>query len=75
MFPYHLCEANHGAILCVFFALDLPETLDKLVFYDCLLSALLKVVVLWIYKFDIQACKLYPTSLRCQVCYLLKGVS
>ena len=49
MFAYHLCEAHHGAILCVFFTLDLSVTPNKLVFYDCLLSTLLKVVVLWIY--------------------------
>ena len=75
MFTYHLCKAHHGTTLCVFFTLDLSEALDKLVFYDCLLSVLLKVVVLWIYKFDIQACKLYLTSLRWPVHYILKGVS
>ena len=53
--------------------LDLSEAPDNLIFYDCLLSALLKVVVLWIYKFDIQACKLYPTSFRWPVRYIFKG--
>ena len=46
--------------MCLF-TLDLSEALDKHVFYDCLLSTLLKVAVLWmkvavlwIYKFDIS---------------------
>ena len=41
-----------------FFTLDLSEALDKHVFYNCLLSVLLKVVVLWIYEFDISYTRL-----------------
>ena len=54
--------------MCLF-TLDLP--LDKHVFYDYLLSALLKVVVLWIYKFDISYTRLVSNG---QSAIFLKGV-
>ena len=54
------------------FTLDLSEALAKHVFYDCLLSALLKVVVLWINKFDISYTRLISDG---QSAILLKDVS
>ena len=56
--------------MCLF-TLDLSEALDKHVFYDYLLSALLKVVVLWIYKFDISYTRLVSNG---QSAIFLKGV-
>ena len=57
--------------MCLF-TLDLSEALDKHVFYDCLLSPLLKVVVLWIYKFDISNTQLVSDG---QSAIFLKGIS
>ena len=56
--------------MCLF-TLDLSETLDKHVFYDYLISALLKVIVLWIYKFDISYTRLVSNG---QSAIFLKGV-
>ena len=46
------------ALLYVTFTPDLSEVLDKCIFYDCLLSAILKVIVLRIYKFGISYTRL-----------------
>ena len=59
MFTYHLCELRspwrrRGATLCVSSHWIFLKHLISEYFNDCLLSTLLKAVVLWICKFNIS---------------------